>query len=292
MKKVIFFITILVFFSKIGNAQTSVYHPMLNEPYWYMRVADLSGNSYYSYTTIGDTLIGNQGYKKIELNVPNNSFDTIYYLREDIANKTVFRWNGSTDILLYDFNLTVGSTYYLFTGNACSGFVSFQVDYIDSVLLGFGYTKRFLLTTTNQPFPMSIYFVEGVGSLEEPIFVFSCTVDPSYSIDCFSQNGVQIYGNNCSQMPPPNSVHNNEVNETAAYWISTSGNQFTLHTNQSNQTPVKIDVLDLSGRLITQINNVSPNDSQNLSLQSAGMYLITITHSTGFQTTQKLFLSN
>ncbi|MCA6392182.1 MAG: hypothetical protein IM607_12410 [Cytophagales bacterium] len=287
-------IMFLGIFQKTVKSQTSVYHPMLDEPYWFMEVSDLSGNSYYSYTTIGDTLIANQGYKKIKLDVPNNTFDTVYCLREDITNRTVFMWNGNNDILLYDFSLTVGSPFYLFSISSCSGFLSFQVTYIDSVQLGFGYTKRFLLTTTNQPFPLSVYVVEGVGSLEEPLAIMTCTVDPVYSVDCFSQNGVQIYGNNCSQMPPPNSVQNTAsiINTTKPYWVTVNQNQITLQSNLNDQTPVSIEFFDLTGRNISKYNDVKPGALLPNPLQNTGVYLIKIFHPSGLHFSQKLYWSN
>jgi hypothetical protein len=278
MKKTLFFIPFLILFSKLSCAQTNVYHPMLNESYWYMRVSDLSGSSYFSYLTIGDTLIGNQGYKLIKRDVVNNTFDTVYCLREDIATKTVFMWNGSNDVLLYSFDLGIGSYVFVNSGNACSGLNMYQVNYIDSVQLGFGFTNRFLLSSVNQSYPPFLYIIEGVGSIEEPIQIISCTIDPSYSVDCNSQNGLQIYGNNCSQMPPPNSVQNSEStgNTINSYWISSADNQFILHSTQYDHTPVSVDFVDITGRLIASYSDIKPGFSfQNLS-QNTGMYLAVI----------------
>lgn len=293
MKKVLILIIMLSLGLGIGKAQTNVYHPFLNESYWNVCVTDFAGTGYYSYTTIGDTLINNQGYKKIKRENGNPVFDTLYCLREDIPNKLVFIWNGNADIQLYNFNLNLGDWIYLYvTGNICTGLLSYQVSYIDSILLGFGYTKRFYLTSTNQTTQIPIYLIEGVGSLEEPLTVISCSVDPAYSLVCNSQNGVQIYGNNCSQMPPPNAVQNDASIATNSYWISLTNDQFTINNSTSDQTAVDVSVFDVSGRLITSLYNLSPNSSTSHTLQSPGIYLINIAHPSGFQITQKLFLSN
>jgi hypothetical protein len=291
MKKVFFFIIILVHIIKIGKAQTSVYHPFLNESYWNVNVSFFNMNNYYSYSTVGDTLINNLGYKKIKKVVGNSIPDTILCLREDITTKSVFLWNGINDMPLYSFDLIIGSYVFVNTGSLC-GMYMYQVSYIDSVQLGFGFTKRFYLTSMNQAYPPAFYIIEGVGSIIEPITLISCTIDPSYSVVCNSQNGVQIYGSNCSQMPPPNSVENNEINETPAYWISTSNNQFTVNTNQLIDAPIDLNIFDLSGKLIVQYKNIQPNNSQIVPFISAGLYLITISNSSGFKTTQKLFWGN
>ncbi|MCU0434523.1 MAG: T9SS type A sorting domain-containing protein [Bacteroidia bacterium] len=288
-------VLLLGLFQNLGISQTSVYHPFLNESYWNVNVTFFNLNNYYSYTTIGDTTINNIGYKKIIKQNGNPILDTIYCLREEIPNKVVLMWNGNADIPLYNFNLNLGDMIYMFINSSvCTGVYGFQVSYIDSVLLGFGYTKRFYLTSNNQAYPSSLYLIEGVGSIEEPISIISCSIDPSYSLVCNSQNGVQIYGNNCSQMPPPNSVQNSAstINTFNPYLLSVNQNQFTLQSNLNDQTPISIEFFDLTGRSISKINDVKPGSSFPNSLQNTGVYLIKLTHPSGLHFSQKIYWSN
>lgn len=60
------------------------------------------------------------------------------------------------------------------------------------------------------------------------------------------------------------------------YWLSFSYNQITVHTNGSDLKTLDVNVFDVSGRLITSLNNLSPNIPTTHTIQTPGIYLAEI----------------
>src|ERR1700722_19006518 len=128
MKKLLLLFILLS--SLNGNAQTSVYHPLpdsnayWNESFAYTPDGSTCVERDYSVFINGDSVVGGKTYKKFyansyACNCAANCSGSVYYptelyglIRQDTANKKVYQYDGTADVLVYDFNLTVGDSLY------------------------------------------------------------------------------------------------------------------------------------------------------------------------------------
>jgi hypothetical protein len=90
-------------------------------------------------------------------------------------------WNDTTQYLLYDFNMTIGSVPPVTMTYCCP--VSDTVTAIDSFYTPYGYRKLFYLNNNVQP-----DFIEGVGSRFGLIEPFGPQLDQSYQLICYGLN--------------------------------------------------------------------------------------------------------
>lgn len=213
----IFFTIMLVHLYLMTGAQTGQYHsfPEANAQWNVSSQACCATNCpgppfpnpvfidyEYSYFISGDTVINALTYNKIYRSgsshehcffgssVNNWYFENNDYfggLRQDTANRTVFYIPefGTSECLLYDFDLAVGDT---LNGN-CQWIPDCAVvSDIDSILVGNNYRKRFNLSGMASMYSL----IEGIGStagLFEPL----CPFEYSGNLSCFIENGQTMY---------------------------------------------------------------------------------------------------
>lgn len=193
-------ITILALFYSINVlSQTDVYHPFLHdEAEWSLLFAYESfepfDTIYYvqNFHSGGDSLIAGQIYIKYKLGA-----GVFFLFRDDVANKKVYTLydDGVTqkDTLLYDFNLAVGAS-----ASHSIEFLNYpdaQVADVDSIFIGDNYRTRIKIEYTNETFPDSAYWIEGIGSTNGihsgPYDIFEL---PSYrKLICYSEASETLY---------------------------------------------------------------------------------------------------
>ncbi|MBK7886568.1 MAG: hypothetical protein IPJ86_04470 [Bacteroidetes bacterium] len=217
MKK-FFLVSIILFFSFLGKAQTSIYHPFPDSSANWNFTGDnicwgIFGNSTISYQmTIkfgADTLINSVSYHT--LNIPAYIYDAgpnclnpppgisvlpgkyCAAIRNDHGAKKVFiiPENDSTEQLLYDFNWQVGDSIkgYL-AAMINTNFICDTVISIDSVIVGGSYRKRWYLNSQ-----YNVYLIEGIGStygLISPVPAGMVDLD-NIVLDCFLQDNIPLY---------------------------------------------------------------------------------------------------
>jgi len=126
----------------------------------------------------GDTVLDGKMYKKIYHSFYDSSFtysnsNYICGIRDSVDGRTYFRPKMEDhEEILYDWNLNVGDSIFMYT-NCCAVLTSsFQTFYnnfidkdvisaVDSVIIDGVYRKRMQLTHWNQP--VNLYWIEGIG---------------------------------------------------------------------------------------------------------------------------------
>jgi hypothetical protein len=307
MKRIILFITILVFLFKTGHGQTNVYHPFPDSnAVWQVSWTSGSLCTYsppyqtsmlyaeYQYTLGGDTTIGVHAYKKVyksgNYNLCNGSYYNYGYtggIRQDSINKKVYFIHygiPETDTLLYDFSKHVGDTLRL-SGFQDGGFnvmsYTATIISIDSVLVGSNYHKRFNISSYDGG-----SIIEGVGATSGLLEGYNMVIadEEMFLLDCFH--------------------HSAEFYPTSATGCSTLGLQtfntqhlsFQISPNPCNSTisvagNINIDELKVTDMLGQIVYEAKPNTTNTtLTLPDAGVYFITLTSGTTTNT-QKVIVS-
>lgn len=273
-----------VFFllTSVESAFSQEYHPMLRNSTWLL----------YDWTSHGspseermieqaeDIIIGSYTYKKYIDQFPSydnysNLLHTVY-LREDIAERKVYKIVDSVDLLLYDFNLENGSTIYQY-GNTFTA----AVDYI---FVNGGTRKRITLKSTEEYCGerLTQVWIEGVGSDKHPFYpdysmynVCSASGGTMVFTKCSFQNGEHIFGNpDCLSFIPLGVEESDTVSDN----ISVSPNPFD--SELSIESAIAFDNVSLKlyntvGQLVREINNIS---GQRITLNrenlNSGLYFI------------------
>lgn len=186
MKKTILSLGILIL--SVGvSAQSFVEDGRL----WNVKVEmNFAGSWTESFKFEGDTMIGQYAYNKYfrTLDTTYSSWSLNGAMRE--MNDSVFMidFDYEGEMLLYDFNLSVGD---VFTTNIMGCDVYYLVDEIDTVVLMNGEQRERIL------FDWSTYWIKGIGSSFGPSQVGYdwCMIDMYYDLTCSFLDGEQMYQN-------------------------------------------------------------------------------------------------
>jgi hypothetical protein len=186
----------------IIDAQTT-YHKMLgsNTTDWYIFQDHIpvkpagSSNATSMYLSAGkftamiDTVILSKKYKKMYhvYDTPGlNINQHLGYMREDTITKKVYMLNlgATTEDLLYDFSLTLGSTTILNFPDISGSFpnATYTVTTIDTVLTRIGYRKQFKLKSATSD---TLIYIESIGSIMHPLYIYNSY----YNMGLFSFGG-------------------------------------------------------------------------------------------------------
>jgi hypothetical protein len=178
----------------------------LNNPKWQVKGRYYEGTGWmgnsdeYNYTVAGDTVINLLTYKKIQRNgvwtnigiagepLSSASYvNTTYSALLRSVGKKMYNYGGTADstddILMYNFDLSVGDTVPESTSLIYNGTPVLTVTAIDSFYTSAGYRKRFHIGA-------SLYLYEGVGTkggLLENIFG-TPGIESTSELLCFSLN--------------------------------------------------------------------------------------------------------
>ena len=273
-----------VFFllTSVESAFSQEYHPMLRNSTWLL----------YDWTSHGwpseermieqaeDIVIGSYTYKKYIDQFPSydnysNLLHTVY-LREDVAERKVYKIVDGVDLLLYDFNLENGSTIYQY-GNTFTA----TVDY---AIVNNGNRKRITLKSTEEYCGerLTQVWIEGVGSNKHPFYpdysmysVCSASGGMMVFTKCSFQNGEHIFGNpDCLSFIPLGVEESDMLSDN----ISVAPNPFS--SELAIESAIAFDNASLKlynavGQLVREINNLS---GQHIALKrenlNSGLYFI------------------
>ena len=249
------------------------------------------------YLMNGDTTISNSTYKKIyytgtvfveEGDLPYSSATTynnneyVGAIREDAMKRVyVMTPNNTSEMLLYDFNLSVGDT---ITSNFIVGFpdAHFTVGSIDSVLVTNNYHKRYhIIAPTSSSYISqngfnNLMLIEGIGS---SLGLFQFRNDPNYNniheLVCFKRDGVSLHptGYSCDVIFNVG-VEENSFDQPLLYPNPTTN---TLYLNlDKNYSNLLINIYSLDGKLIEAIKKENTNDAIFELTRDKGVYFIEI----------------
>ncbi len=193
----------------VFSIKSQTYYPFISDnKIWSI----VNGNGWYGYATDftkldGDTVIDGKDYKFIyhcyEPSMMNWDKDEYSFIREDIDNKRVYTYNDSSEVLLYDFSLMPGDSFYTGTPDYETGGDSLYafVKTVDSVLIHGVYRKRIIFDTLFNDGVFNEVWIEGLGSLTAPFAPFvnlinySIVNGPWSYLICVKENDNMIYQN-------------------------------------------------------------------------------------------------
>jgi hypothetical protein len=159
------------------------YIPLLDNTSWNVRI-DNFGGSNYAWIEEGETetIDGTDWLKHTDVVQWGD-----LYLREDVAERRVYRLNEGTEELLFDFSLEEGDLVTLANG------VQYEVTLKDSVSVMEG-RKRVRLYLDPEIDIYSETWIEGVGNAEHPLVPdFDRMSDPAYTTYCSYTDGNPMY---------------------------------------------------------------------------------------------------
>lgn len=250
---------------------------------------------FYSIVVSGDTVINNQEYDKFAIpsvlvnsvgNCGSVNAGYIGALRQDTILRRVYIVppDSLQEELLYDFTLQVGDTV---TGYLHQDYNDPNVVLaIDSILVGSGYRKRWLIHPG-----YNVYFIEGIGStygLKKPIPDPNVVDLPDIAFLCFSQNGQTLYPDTLENCDVISSVRSVDTDEgLLKIYPNPSSGSFTVRFPK-----VKFDQLilfDLSGRILYQ-SDVKNKTSKIIRDVPSGNYILEAVDEMGRKARRKVMI--
>ncbi len=194
MKKYILSL-MLLFVMAISHSQN--YFPLLQNSAWCTEDYVGTGSIMGAYTKKSDTTIGNITYSRLYKG------NTAFLVREDTTLQKVWAIlpNTPVETLMYDFAVAPGTLLNLnyFGTNPCP----YTVTSIDSINTPQGLRKRIKLVTTNPTFNPNLYWIEGIGSSNSPVYLNEPTYAPGtmsvgHCVICaYTSAHVQTYTGAC-----------------------------------------------------------------------------------------------
>lgn len=302
MKKLFSFAALNTLVISQSFSQASVYHPIpITNAEWRTDRFDILcvANIYSLCTSLvfypeSDTTINSIEYTKFfvdDISYEYGSTDMhVYYgaLRQDTLSKKVYFYasNQLSESVLYNFNLEVGDT-------SQEGITqSAVVEYIDSILVGTEYHKRFNFSNF---YPYTIYLIEGVGTNGG---LFSGVYD-GYGFEkkdilkCFKLNGTTVLEDTIYEWIPCDLFTSNTPLVDQSHQITLYPNPVSVNTTLSlksnSQERCFITIFDLTG---IPVYHSSFLEELNVFLTSneftAGSYLVKISENNRPDTWLKL----
>lgn len=268
------------------------------------------------YSAMGDTNILSNYYKKIyhEYYSPgNNQHWLLGYMREDTINRKIYFLDkmSTTEDLLYDFSLTVGSSTQLNFPGSFGSFPAgtYTVTHVDSVMTRVGFRKQMKLIG---PGSDTLIHIESIGNVMHPLYLYgyfsqggmfyfngnptcdykyelglackysdnekyyqSCTYTLAQSNNCIFKYDSCNYYTNCSSVKEINNISNYMLVPNPATDVA------SLQIDLINDDLFTIEIYDVSGRKLNVLYHGKQNAGKasialNLSKYGAGYYFIKI----------------
>ena len=294
MKKVIltsgFLFTLILSYSQN-------YSPFLQNIGWCIEIYFGTGSAMQAYTKESDTTIGAFSYSKLFQN------ENLFLVREDTILRKV--WvilpDSSNETLLYDFSISIGSQIDLSYVGAAS--VTYNVESFDSIDTPLGLRKRITLSTNDTIYSPYLYWIEGVGSTNSPIYLY----DPTYSwyeghclLCSYKDIGLQSFLGSCGlycMAQPGDPCYsfivgldeiNNEISNIII--IETWPNKILVKSSTSDKIQ-SVRMIAIDGKILKEIHGLS-NRTVEIGIDSypMGFYLLETIMENGKIITKKFTL--
>lgn len=209
----------------------------------------------YNYLMDGDTIINEVTYQKIrQVGRYSLNYDQTPTFWEDIDNyagairendqKQVF-WvdpGGSEEVLMYDFNLTVGDTI------AGHFFSALKVVGLDTIESCGQFRKRYELEPVEGPLLQPLYWTEGVGSNQGLFHRYEYFESGAYSL-CFSDSSCSP----CALVVSTQSLHPPNSQNLIQVFPNPVGTNLSIEVLNPLEN-LQLQVTDLLGRVVDRRN--------------------------------------
>jgi hypothetical protein len=220
-------------------------------------------NYYYNYyKTDGKLSINDTVYTVIS----DNYGYTRCYLREE--NRKVFcrLGPGTTEFILYDFDIEVGDTISLYEING-GQFYAAYVGQTDSLLIGQHYHTRYYIEC---PEWLSLDFIEGVGSSVGLMYCDIPWVDIWGNLYCFSLNDTIYKTDGTGNTTPGDCWDYIGISEEIPGQARVFPNPVSECIHLDFQGDCRLELLDLAGKPCRQ----SFSNSMNVQDLEQGLYIL------------------
>ncbi len=290
MRKELFLLTFLSI--AFNSLQAQPFLPIVKEgAVWHQWVGwgappDPSYDANWTYQLIGDTVINGLGYKKLIATAGWNWWFTgftgalredsgkVYYkqLYDTISNEG--NWcldmNGwwtdsidmSSEVLLYDFNLSVGDSFFVY-----------RVNYVGSVTLADGLPRKRIELSTDSIHNGSSWYdwmewIEGIGSTEGLIEGGCLMFENETSLSCYADSTVR-YPVGCL------GVSNKSTEQTPSWTIYPNPANSEIKLNLTRSGPAELVIKNMLGEAILS-KRVTESATINVEELAPGLYSISL----------------
>jgi len=218
--------------------------------------------AYKTFTTEGISVINNKSYQNLYL----DNFFNGYLLTDSL--KVWYGSNPDSMWVLFDFGLRTGDIFTFHAPHYSTLYLQSTVSSIDSILIKGEYRKRVKFSD----FPgyyTGPEWIEGIGDVNfggiEPDYSYVVWWGNSTTLQCFAENGENIYGLCTLGIPESESGCNLWPNPTTGIL------SFELKNPCKG---IKADIFDVSGKKVFSIKSESPKVQIDISDLQAGVYFL------------------
>jgi hypothetical protein len=250
-------------FSASSNNTTEVYFngdTMING----LQYLKLWNEVISNYTSITYDSLGNQ----VPVTTTNTSTGFGGYFREE-NKKFYLIANGNPEILLYDFDVNVGTTLESIATNNYCGINYPSLINVDTVCIGPIVRKRWGISSSS--YPAASTYIEGVGpnsGFRASICRNGCP-ECGYGLNLFTMNGDTLYYGSCSILP--NEI--NQIENKTNVKVIVLENEIQIIGSKLNE----IFLYNSVGQLVTIFTNINSSlfSIRTTALQN-GIYFVKI----------------
>lgn len=177
--------TITILLACLIISASAQYEPMVVEGNLWTNqlqtVVDIDTQQWFE----GDTLLGEQTYKKLWTQVENQQMAIIEGLwREDLAEQRIYAWVDTSEVLVYDFDVSVGDMLTIYVYNC---FSDVEVSGVGTIMVEG--EEREMISFENE------IWIEGIGSQWTPqgAGYYNCIDNLTPVLKCFFEQGELRY---------------------------------------------------------------------------------------------------
>lgn len=283
----------ILFINVISNAQT--YKPFpTDSATWGFYYNSPAGASNTKEIVKGDTLLGGNNYHKVYSQLNN----LIGFYRE--SSKKVYakilNYADTSEILLYDFNLMVGDTFYdkrkdlagtafiykykvvsITTGTLTS---DLRMQYNFNFVGYHGVVPSY----STLGFSCNSFWLEGIGSIKgifntrtsvegTECFVAAAVSNASFAnLICFEHRNLQYMAQTCLNL----GLKENEINSDVRLYPNPFKNNLTLELSNELSPNSKLTIINTLGQIVFIYQEPKNKQEIDLSFLSRGVYYLTL----------------
>ncbi len=301
---------LLLFFSLFSYVYTIAQVPdyFADEPEWNQYKFCANGGCFQDFTFIhylnGDSTINSISYRKVYSRgyVINDNVDpwtpgctgTHFFdefdglIRQD--GMSIYKWDGTRDTLLYDFDVSIGDT---LPQTAIHSSTTTIVDSISTIVINGTPRNKIFISDTNWTVNIS-YMIEGVGSDKGLYELFtqdnsSGTTCNLQELKCFLVNNQVEFGTDCDFNELVIGIPEKENSDKVNLYPNPTNSGISIEYPESSEL-LQIDCFSSSGYRI----KLSMNKTEKAMMQGGldnlpeGIYLIELTFKNGLVIHKKL----
>ncbi len=306
MKKLILILFVLTTLA----LKSQSYIPLPNDTAtWGIKQTNISMSStttsYFTEIQKGDSLINGIKFHKIYKNTVSNS--SLIGLFREVGKKAyckIIPYPDTNQVLLYDFNLNIGDTFYdkyKYLGNDITW--KYKVQNISTTTLTTNTRKQYDLSLVGGPsFPSPCSnqtWIEGIGStttffntregIGGPCYTQSLGNFVSYQLSCFEHHFIQYMANSCITLDLNN---HSLIKESVSVLPNPNNGFFKIILPSSNIRIKYIIVSDILGNEVFRQQGF-PIDQLEIKIYPVreGLYFLTLVADNGKTTSQKIIIN-